>query len=305
MAFPVSTGPLGDTSSGPLRYGLLDIKPIQIVETIKKCGLKFRRITRKFEPISSSKSYADLMKEENEAIFSVIRTPEWFNPQELTSLFSQYSIDRYEKDSELKEAVQRLRTSERKDRPLTSFAQFMKQRFESRREGYLEIEAQRFLNSNLPLSFYNKFCVFDNTYYEFVKIIENIVRKEEAFASVARSFSMSEKIFAQMKRKITPFLDQLDACAFSSTCLKKYLLVWNSKDYKEIFSPEFLDMKNVDFSELNILRASFNTELREFRELLLTSNPNVFQKEIDSSDHTRQLFGKLVMLPPSRLSLES
>lgn len=304
MAFATS-GPLSDTCSGPLRYGLLDIRPVQIVEIIKKCGLKFTRTIRKFEPISASKSYAELVEEENEAIFSVISIPAWFDPEELVSRFSQHSVERYEKDTDLKEATEKMKTSGRRDRPLTSFVQFMKQRFDSERENYLETEAHRFLNSNFPLSFYNKFVVLDNTYYEFVTTLENIVRRDEFHASVARSFRMYDKIIEGMKRKIRPLLDQVDACLLSCLCLKKYIMVWNSKDYEEIFNPEFLDMKSVDFSELEKLRISFNTELRETRELLLRSNPNVFQRDIDSRGSTKSVFGKLVMLPLDHLRLES
>lgn len=304
LAFP-SSGPLNDACSGPLRYGLLEIKPVQIVETIKRCGLKFRRTIRKFEPISSSKSYADLVKEENDAIFSVIRIPEWFDHKELATSFSQRSIERYEKDSELKEAVERMKTTERKDRPLTSFVQFMKQRFESRRDKYLEVEAQRFLNSNFPLSFYNKFVILDNTYYDFVTILERIVRRDESLGSVARSYPMYESIFKGMKRKIRPLLDQIDACLLSCLVLKKYIMVWNSKNYEEIFDPEFLDIKNVDFSEYENLRIKFNAELTKTRQLLMRSDASVFQKKIDSEGSTKKAFGKLVMFPSDHLRLES
>jgi hypothetical protein len=282
----------------------MDIKPIEVVETIKKFGLKFKKVTRTFELLRPVKSYEDLVTFQNEAVFNTIEIPEWFEAEKLVRIFSQHSIESYEKDIELKKAVENVRTSERKGRPLLSFIQFMKRRFESERDYYLELEAERFLNSNFPLSFYNKFVVFDNLYWDFLCILEDRVRWHEFRASSARNFLMYQKRIAEMKTEIGPIVDKLDECIFSLICLKKYIVVWNSKDYNEIFSPKFLNINNVDFSKFEELYNNFSIKLRETKELLLRFNPEILRREIDSKDYTTKMFGKLVTLPSSSLNLK-
>ena len=303
MAFATSGAPSIGYSGSALRYGLVDIRPIRVVETIKRFGLKFQRVTRTFESLRPSRSFADLVTFENEAIFGTIEIPKWFDAEKLVKTFSQHSIESYENDTELKEAVESVRKAQRKGRPLLSFVQLINNRFESKRDHYLEIEAKKFLNSNFPLSFYNKLVVFDNTYFTFLKVLEDAVRLCEFRASVARNFDMYKKKINEMKRYISPILDQVDDCSFSYSRLKKYVSIWNSRDYKEIFDPKFLDMKNVDSSIFDKLCNDYSTKLIETRQNLLRYSPEYLQKELDSDKSTKNMFSKLVMLPSSSLSL--
>lgn len=292
---------LGGSSTGypqsALRFGLTGIKPIEVVETVKKFGIKFRRVTRTFEQLNPSKSFSDLVVFENEAIFNSIALPKWVDADKLIRIFSDRSISNYEKDTELKQAIEEVRKAERKGRPLLSFTQFMKRRFESHRSDYLEVEAETFLNSNFPLSFYNKLVVSDNTYYDFIKIIESIVRMDEFRASVARNFQMYEKIIDGMKKRISPLIDTVDKCSFHNARLKKFVTVWNSKDYDEILKPRFLDINKLDFSEFETVYNDFGRQLKETRAVLLNYNPEIFKKELDSKEPTNEMFAKLVMLP--------
>jgi len=305
MSFATSGISSSGYSESALRFGLMDIKPIQVIETIKKFGVKFRRITRTFESLEPSKSFSDLVYFDNEAIFGSIETPEWFDARELIKVYSQHSIEGFEKDTDLQREIENVREAERKGRPLLSFTQYVRQRFESQIDKYLEIEAHRFLASNFPFSVYNKFVVLDNTYSDFLKILEDIVRMHEFRASTSRNFRMYEKRLGEMKREISPLIEQFDKCAFSCSRLKKYISVWNSRDYKEIFYPDFLDIKNVDFSVFEKLSENSNTQLVETRQLLLRYKPEFLHKEFDLKDPTTKMFGKLVMLPQSSYSLKS
>jgi len=169
-----------------LRFGLIDIKPVEVSESLKLGHVKFRTRIVKLEPTKPITSFEELVTLENSTIFSSITIPSWFNAQELVSAFSKRSVDRFEHDTELKQVIENLKRRDRKG-PFSTFVQFMKERFESEKESYLETEAKRFLLSNLPLSFYNKFTVFDNTYYDFLKVVESIVRSHEFLARYARN----------------------------------------------------------------------------------------------------------------------
>lgn len=304
MTFTTSRATSIDYKGSALRYGLIDIRPIEIVETIKKFGLKFKRTIRTFESIKPPESYADLVTFQNETIFGTIEMPKWFDADKLVKTFSQCSIDSYENDIEFKKMAENVKKAERKGRPLLLFVQFAKNRLESSRDCYLEAEAERFLESNFPLSFFNKLVVFDNTYYDFVKILEERVRIGEFYASCARNLDMYKKKFAQMRRTISPIIDQMDKCYFSYDRLKKYVLVWNAKDYKEVLNPKFLDFKNLDFSEFEKHYNDYNMMLQETREFLLRYNSDILVKELVSKESTTNMFSKLVMLPSSSKTLE-
>jgi hypothetical protein len=304
LTFTTSGATSVDYSGSALRYGLIDIKPIEIVETVKRFGLKFKRVVRTFESVKPPGSYAELVTFQNEAVFGTIEIPKWFDADKLIKAFSQRSTESYERDVEFKKAIEDVKKAERKGRPLLLFIQFAKNRFESERDYYLEVEAQRFLRSNFPLSFYNKLVVFDNTFYDFVKILEDKVRIGEFYASCARNFEMYRKKIAEMQRIISPIIDQMDKCFFSYSRLKKYVLVWNAKDYKEIFNPKFLDVKNLDFSEFEKQCNDYNMRLRETREFLLRYNSEILHKELVSKESTANMFAKLVMLPSSLKKLE-
>jgi hypothetical protein len=293
-----------DYAGNSLRYGLMDIRPVEVVETIKKFGVKFRKITGTFEQLKPVKTYADLVNFENEAIFDSVEIPKWFDVDKLVKTYSQHSIEYYEKDTEFKKAVEEVKRAERKGRPLLSFVQFVRNRFESERNLYLEIEAQRFLRSNFPLSFYNKLVVFDNTYSDFLKILENKVRFSEFYASCARNFDMYEKKISEMQRIVSPIIDQMDTCFFQYTRLKKYVSIWNAKDYSDVFDPKYLDIKNVDFSELGRLLKEYDARLKETRGLLLRQDPEILSTRIDPKDSTAKMFGKLVMLPSDSLNIK-
>jgi len=302
LAFSLGA-PVGGYSGSALRFGLVDIRPIEVSETVKRFGLKFRRVTRKFQSLEPSNSYADLVTFENEAIFNTIDVPEWFNADELVTIFSQRSVERYEKDTDLKKAVEEIRKATRKGKPLLSFIQYFRNRVESEREHYIEIEADRFLRSSFPLSFYNKLVVFDNTFFNFLEALEDIVRLYESRASYSRNFLMYRRKIAEMQRYIAPMIDDVDKCNFFYSRLKKYVSIWNSKDYKEVFNPEFLDFKKVDLAGYENLYNICSEKLSETRELLLRYKSQGFRKELDSEESTRNMFGKLVMVPSGYLRL--
>lgn len=303
------TSPFGvatDYSGSALRFGLVDVKPIEVVDTIKKFGIKFTRKTQAFESLRPSESFADFVTLENEAIIARILVPDWFEAERVIRIFSQRSIKRYEEDAELQKAIKELRSSKAIEGPLLRFTRFIINRFESKREEYVEIEAGRFLASNFPLSFYRRFIVFDNTYYDLLKVSEQIVRFSEFHARTARNFQMYSRQIETMKRTLSPLIDQMDICFFAASCLKKYISIWNAKTYEELErGPEFLDLKNIDGQEFERLCNDFEARLLEMRELLLKHDPRIIRKEPRlENEPTAKMFGKLVMSPSDSLNLE-
>jgi hypothetical protein len=286
-----------DYSGSSLRYGLIDVRPIEIRETIKRFGIKFLRITRKFESLRPPETYGDIVAFQNQMVLDSIEIPHWFDADKLIKEFSQHAIENYEKDKEFKNAVERVK-AERTGTPLLSFVQFAKNRFESEMDYYLEIEADRFLRSNFALSFYNRLALFDNTYLGFLRVLEDRVRKYEFLAHYARNFDMQTKRYAEMRAAVGPIIDQIDTNLFCYARVKKYVTVWNAKNYDELQNPKFLDIRNVDYSEFEKIFNEYNKRLTETRQFLLSLDREILSKEIDSSEYpAKAAFSKLLALP--------
>jgi hypothetical protein len=286
-----------DYSGSSLRYGLIDVRPIEIRETIKRFGIKFLRITRKFESLRPPETYDDIVAFQNQMVLDSIEIPHWFDADKLIKEFSQHAIENYEKDKEFKNAVERVK-AERTGTPLLSFVQFAKNRFESEMDYYLEIEADRFLRSNFALSFYNRLALFDNTYLGFLRVLEDRVRKYEFLAHYARNFDMQTKRYAEMRAAVGPIIDQIDTNLFCYARVKKYVTVWNAKNYDELQNPKFLDIRNVDYSEFEKIFNEYNKRLTETRQFLLSLDREILSKEIDSSEYpAKAAFSKLLALP--------
>lgn len=293
---------LSEYPQNSLRFGLIDLKPIEFTEKIKLGNVKFRATRLKLEPTKPISSFQDLVTLENDFIVNSIKIPSRFNAQELSSFFSKISIDYFEKDTELKQEIENMKRRDRR-RPFFTFVQFMKERFESDRDDNLEAEARRFLTSNFPLSFYNKFTVFDNTYYDFLKVIQEIVRAHEFLAVYSRNSQMYAKRISAMQHDLGPLIDKFDGCYLACATLKKYVTIWNSKSIEDLGCPEFLDFKKTDITDFDRLNSNFNLKLRELRVALLDRDSNILRKSVDLKDPTTKMFSKLLVMPSSSLSL--
>jgi hypothetical protein len=305
LATVTSAISLIDYSGTSLRYGLMDVRPVEITETVKRSGIKFLRTTRTFERTKAPETFGDFVKSQNQVVFDSIQIPERFDVDKLVEAFTQNAVENYENDEEFKKAVELLKESERKGRPLLSFVQFVKNRNESRQDEYLESEVDRFLRSNFPLSFYNRFVVFDSTYLSFLTILEDKVRRHEFLAGCARNFDMYKKRISEMKMAIGPLIDQIDICFLNYARLKKFVSIWNAEDYNEVLNPKFLDVKKVDYSELERVAGEYDMILRQTRGFFLNYDNEMLCKEIDPSESTAKMFSRILKLPSSALTLES
>ena len=281
-----------------LRFGLIDIKPVDITEDAKLGKIKVRVTRTKLQPTKPVSTFEELVVSENNEVFSSITIPERFKVKELANNFSKLSIETFQNDNELQTEIENMKRLDRK-KPFYNFIQFMTERFEKERESHLDIEAKRFLASNFPLTFYHKFIVYENTYYDFLKTLKDIVRTHEFLANYSRNSQMYAKRIATMQHELGPLIDKFDKCSFACTRLKKYVSVWNSETYDELPWPDFLNFERTNLSEFEQLSNDFNIKLKEMRMALLEFNPNIWKKTIDNKDSTTKMIGNLLVLPSS------
>jgi hypothetical protein len=298
MSFGTSQVPSYPQNS--LRYGLLDIKPVEITENTKLGNIKFKVTRTKLEPTRPVETFEELVTHENTDIFASITIPDRFNIPKLIESFSKRSIDRFEKDSELQQEIENMKRLDR-GKPFYNFISFMKERFEKERDDRLAVESQRFLMSNLPLSVFNKFVVYDNTYYDFLRTTQDIVRTYEFLANHSRNSLMYSKRISAMQHELGPLLDKFDNCSYAITRLKKYITVWNAESYDDLTWPKFFDVEKLNTLEFEQLSNDFSQRLREMRVALLECDPNILKKTINSNEPTTKMIGNLLIMPADSL----
>lgn len=291
-------------SSSALRFGLMDIKPVEVKETFKRWGMKFRRIGIRYEPLRPTESYKDFVTLANSMILSRIPLPEKFDRTKLVRVLAEAAVKRYENDKEFQEALAELKEKGSRDsgKSLTSFVNFMKSRFERDLQDYFESEAESFMKSNFPLSFFSKLSLMDNTYLIFLVITERVVRRCEILATLPGTRKPADAFkqrIEEMKQVLSPLIDQMDECVDSYFAIKRYINIWNARDYDDALNPEFLDKEKVDPEVLAELQATYMSNLSNIRKLLFQMSrlysPEAFETKIDFSDPTIRMLVKLLV----------
>lgn len=297
-----SPGIISGYPTSVLRYGLIDVKPLEIREIVKRAGGKFLRISRVLRhDLESYKSYGDFVTSTNQTIFDTLPIPKWSDAAELVKIYSERSIKNYEVDTDFKKAAEALRQGVKDAKALSSFIDFVLQRLESGMSDSLESEAERFLNSNLPLSFFSKFVILDYTMVDYLKVMKQIVRHHEIRSTMPRArseFRIFSKVMVEMKGKIAPVIDQMDICLLSYIRLNRYIELWNSNNYGELFKSKFLDIEKLDYSTFNELNENFTMKHAEARKFLLDIDPKIFHSEVRlEDDPTARMFNELFRSP--------
>lgn len=284
-----------DLNGSALRTGLLDIKPFEISRTIKKFGVKLTEVIRGFETLKPARSFSEVVSQSNQAIFSMIEIPPRFEANKLAELYSRNIIKAYDQDIELKEIVKKIETKTTAT-PLSDLVRFVMSRLSSDSERSLEIEAASFLNSNFPLSFYNRFIVFDNVYCDFLKILEKTVGYYEVTSSVAGDPRRRNMYISEMKKKIGPMIDQMDTTFFEYLSLRRYIKIWNSETYEDLERQTFFDSKRTNSAKLNQLVDNLELKLSETRKQILQSPYWTPQKVDFNMEPAGRMFSEILMM---------
>jgi len=281
--------------SSALRYGLLSIKPIPYEEIVKVKGIKFKTTGIRFEPEKQFDKYEDFIDFRYYQIFERMPLPEAFSLEKTRQHFVETAIKTFNEDKELQNELEKKETS------LLGFVSFLRNRFESRVSEYYEIEANRFLHSNLPLSFFSQIAMVLNTYQKYLSLIKRVVRRCEMLSGlpgIRNRFGATERQLKEMKQVLSPLIDKMDSCLRELHALKLYVILWSAKDIDEVDHPEFLDITKLDQAYFLEYFNSYTTQLRNMRRMIYDVSkdfdPEIFSREIASSNTTTVLLSKLL-----------
>jgi hypothetical protein len=284
-----------------LRFGLIDIKPVVITENAKLGNIRLKVTKTQLKHTKPVSTFEELVAADNAAVFVAISIPEKFKLPDLIKIFTSASVKHFEEDVELQQEIKNMKRTDRRGH-FFNFISFMKQRFEKERDTLLDVEAKRFLMSNLPLTFYNKFTVYEDIFYEFLKITQDIVRSHEFVARHARSSQMYEKRISTMQHVLDPLINKFDECSYSCMCLKKYVTIWNAESLDDLNWPKFLDIEKIELAEFERLSTEFTVRLREMKLMLFEYTQNVACKIGDTPDFTDKMIRNILVMPSNSLN---
>jgi hypothetical protein len=283
--------------SSALRYALLTVKPVPHEEFVKIRGIrtKFRRRGIRYEPEKQFVGYEDFISFRYDQILSRMPLPEPFTLDKVLAYFVDDAVKRFNEDKELLEEL------ENKQKSLLGFVEFIQKRFESKLSEYYELEANRFLYSNLPLSFFSQTSMFLNTYQKYLRLVRRIVRRYEVLSSLGGIRDRQrarENQLNRMKYVMSPLIDRMDLCSIALHALKLYICLWSAQSFEEINNPRFLDIKRLDQNYLGEYTTDYMTELKSMRRMIHDLSkefePEIFDKEITSSNSETMLLSKLL-----------
>ena len=285
--------------SSALRYALLNVRPIPFEEIKKIRGIKFKIRGIRYEPEKQFDKIEDFITFRYGQIFSRMPMPESFRPEEIFERFVNATIKKIKEDKELREQLKGL---EKKEKSLLGFVDFIKRRFESNLHDYYLSEADRFLRSNLPLSFFVQTSMFYNTYQKYLALVKRIVRRYEILSSlrgVRDPLRSHEYQLANMKKVLAPLIDRMDLFCIDALSLKLYVIIWSAETLEDIENPTFIDINKLDPNYFQEYLTNYEIQLKNVRKLIFQMSreydPEIFKKEVVSDNSVTTMLSKLLL----------
>lgn len=302
----MSVGGLGSSpfglSASALRVGLLDIRPIEQVETVRRWGIRFRQISRGLESTTPIRSVEEHVGFVNRAVVHNIAVPSRFSSDVLIEYLSKQAVSFLSRDRELQQQIERLQTARgnRKEGlgALHSFILFMQERDNALEQSYIDLQASKFLSSDLPLSFFSDYIVFEDTWDGYLALIGEIVRRHDKLSQMPRArseYRVYSRVVSDLKRQMSPFIDQMDLCFFRRASLTTYLDVCNATTLEEIGRDERISMSRLDPQEFRRLHTDFRTANRDALRLFMKQDLQPFEAPLEKSDETTKLLTGVIM----------
>jgi hypothetical protein len=285
-----------ENPSSALRYGLLTVKPIPYEEIKKIKGKKYKVSGIRYEHDKQFTNIENFIGFRYDQIFEKMPIPSHFDKEKLLKHFLEEAIACSEEDKDL------IQEFEKKEKSLLQFVSFYRKKYEKKIDELYEVEASRFLKSNLPLTFFSETSMFINTYQKYLSLVEKIVRRHEllpSLPSVRKSIEKTEEHINVMKRDLSPIIDKMDMLTIEILALKFYITIWSAKDYSDIDEPAFVDKEKIDKTYLSEYSMVYQKELRDTRKMLFSLSkkyyPDLFNTQENESNPENRMLGKLLI----------
>jgi len=275
-----------DSCSSVLHFSLLDVVPEEHRYIKKISGLKFVVRERKLVP---TKSVEDLRMVNIYSILNRIPVPEQFNKDAVVYYLNKRFFEFLEREREIKRVVEEIQKAQRREllSLLITLVSKIKEKIKFAFDNVSVYFAEKFLSSDLPLSFYyNSFSLLE-TFLAHLSVLEAKLRKHrpKLLSSRAKTdFRYFQKRFKELQRDISLQLELEDKVLEDFFSLFYYVDLWNSSSYEEILEEKPLTMDKLDETVFYKLLSVFTESLREFRRFLLKDKNARFKTSINLRD---------------------
>lgn len=280
-----STGFLGPVDAvSALRYGFSSLKPISVRETIRRWGLKLTTVKWQFEGNVSNndyiRSYPSYTRLLNDAAVERVKLPETVDSKMLAEMLTKNSIVQFEKDHELKSAMAKLESVKDNAGPFVAFTRFLRKRFEAERAGVLQAKADMFMHSNLSFSYFSNLVMSIEVYEGFLDALRRKLGLYELvwFRRAVNNPEQFKRKFREMQTSLSPLFDVMERTFFSERCLNVLILGSNCTEASSLFSIDFLDIKKIDYAQLEQISHEFENNLNNCVSLIVSMEPNSFSR---------------------------
>ena len=262
-------------------------------------GIKYTKKGISFQQDDEKKSefqkFEDFVNFRYAQIFNKMPVPKDFNQENIINHFIEKAIENAQKDKEFMEHL------ESKERSLYSFVAFIKDRYEKRMPLLFEAEADRFLNSNLPLTFSVQSSMFINTYYKYLLLVKRVVRRFDILTNlrgVRDKYKTTKDELALMQKELSPIIDKMDLCSIEYMTLNLYMFIWSASSIDEIDNPKFINSEKFDQAYFQEFCLTYNNELKSTRKMIYEVSkkfePELFDVKQEPETSTTLMIGKLL-----------
>jgi hypothetical protein len=271
-------------SASALRCGFAGLHPISIRNTVRRWGLRLTTIKWHFERrpshtdlIENYPSYVSFM---NDSVMNKINLPSAVDPKALAELLTEKTLEKFDKDHELKSALNKVEKERDSAKPFLEFTRFLRKRFDDKRTEGVQSKAEMFMSSNIPFSFFTNLVMANEIYEGFLDVME---RKINLYESVWLHRARNNPVrfaakFQEMKNSLNPLFDVMERTSFIQKCLGVLILASNCDDIASFFSVEFVDLKKIDSKQFEPLSIEFDNSLESCVSVIIGMEPNSFSK---------------------------
>jgi hypothetical protein len=273
-------GPIDSVSA--LRCGFASLKPISVKETVQRWGLKLTTVKWRFEGGKGDndwvKSYPSYVRLLNNSVFERVKLPTTVDSQMLADMLTKTSIERFERDHELKSALAKVESEKESAGPFVVFTRFLRKRFEEKRAESVQAIAEMFMHSNLPFSCFSNLAMSNEIHEGFLDALQRKLTLYESvwFKRVSNNPEQFKRKFQEMQASLSPMFDVMERTHFSEKCLNILILGSNCKDVSSLSSIDFLDVKKIDFAQLEQLSHEFDSNLNNCVSSIVSMQPGSF-----------------------------
>jgi|GEM_PF-3737490 len=252
-------------------------------------------IDNRISPLFDAKSFEEYVRMKNEFLVNSITSPPHFDRKKIVDLLTSYTIDSVKKDPKL---YKFLNIEKRKGlNRILEFVESMLQNMENDEKVSINTQAENFLSSDFPLSFFTNFLVLEKVEEAYLHYLKAAIKHYKvllSFPEIRNNQRRRLHILSEIKQNLYPFFRKFEDCMFSKDCLSLFIFLYNSDSYDDLFKNKRVTIKKLDQTELKRLQDKFEKDIDDFNQIISKVAPEHLYKEMDNDSPVAIAFSNVM-----------